>query len=148
MLKLSLEARTVTIDLAPGVVVYARTLTSIDVIAAETEAARLMKAALEGEAVTEMMGFGMVIEGPDLSDAKVRAAWTAFVTEVLLVEQVIEGWDGIGDAAGNVVDPDRQTIAWLLQDPGHRRRVRAAIEEPLLQVEQEAKKSRPAVAGK
>lgn len=140
MLKLTAQSKPCAVTLAKGVVVQARTATSVDVIAAESEATRIMLAAMEGRALTELMGFGFAMEGPDLSDPKVRESWTRFTVEVLLAEQVISGWEGIGKDSGEPVQPDRFSIAMLLQDPGHRAKLSAAIQRPLHDLESEAKK--------
>jgi hypothetical protein len=140
MLTLSLQPKTVDVPLTDNVVVHVRTATSVDVIAAEQQATLMMKAAMEGRALTELIGFGMTSTGPNLEDPAIRAAWTSFVTEVLLAEQVISGWEGIGNGDGEPIEPDRASIAALMQDPRHRTKLRSAIEAPLVALEGEAKK--------
>ncbi|MEO0385044.1 MAG: hypothetical protein AAF234_15975 [Pseudomonadota bacterium] len=140
MLTLGAPSAQTTVTLAKGVSVTVRPATSVDVLAAEGEAARLMKAALDGAALTEILQFGVSSDGPDLNQAPIRAAWTRFVIDVLLAEQVISAWDGIGDASGSPIAPNRAAIAALLQDPVRRRPIMTAIEAPLHAVEDEAKK--------
>lgn len=140
MLKLSLQAEPCTVTLAKGVIVQARTATSVDVIAGEAEAARIVSAAMEGSALTEMLGFAFALEGPNLEDPVVRASWVVFVTEVLVAEQVITSWEGIGNQEGEPVEPDRSSIAMLMQDPLMRAKLKHTIQRPLLALEDEAKK--------
>lgn len=140
MLKLSASSAPCEIELQAGVLVRARTVTTIDVIAAETEATAMMLAGLDGQALIELVGFGFTMDGPDLTDPGVRESWTRFVIEVLLAEQTIKGWEGIGNEAGEPVDPDRASIAMLLQDPGHRAKLMTTIQKPFMALESEAKK--------
>jgi hypothetical protein len=140
MLKLSLQSEPCAVALAKGVVVHARTATSVDVIAGEAEAARIVAAAVEGGALTEMLGFAFALEGPDLEDPAVRASWVVFITEVLVAEQVITSWEGIGNQEGEPVEPDRASIAMLMQDPLMRAKLKHTIQRPLLALEDEAKK--------
>ena len=95
-------------DVAPGVTLTMRPATSIDVEQAQGEAARVLAPLITApEALSE---FGLEDIVPETGELESLLGLSAYLTSALLMERLVEGWEGVADEAGEALPLDRRVV--------------------------------------
>jgi hypothetical protein len=103
-------------EVAPGVRLIMRPATSIDVEQAQGEAARVLAPLIT--APEALADFGLEDIVPETGDLESLLGLSAYLTSALLMERLVEGWEGVADEAGEALPLDRRSIGLFLLHPG------------------------------
>lgn len=104
-------------EIAPGVVLTMRPATSIDVEQAQGEAGRIISQVIT--APEPLVGFGLDGILPTTAlDIEKLVGLSAYLTAALLMEQIVESWEGVADEGGEPLPLDRPSIGRFLLHPG------------------------------
>ncbi|SDT97106.1 hypothetical protein [Stappia sp. ES.058] len=104
-------------EIAPGVSLTMRPASSIDIDQAQGEASRVLAALFTAPDTLEDFGLGDYLPGTD-TDAEKLLGLSSYLTAALLMEQIVESWEGVADESGEPQPFNRASIGLFLLHPG------------------------------
>ena len=104
-------------EIAPGVLLTMRPATSIDIDQAQGEAGREIATLFTAPQAFKDFGFSDLRTGV-YRDPETLMGMSSYLTAALLMEQIVEGWEGVADESGEPLPLDRASIGLFLLHPG------------------------------
>ena len=104
-------------EIAPGVSLTMRPASSIDIDQAQGEAARVLAVLFTAPDTLEDFGLADYLPVTE-TDAEKLLGLSSYLTAALLMEQIVESWEGVSDDGGDPLPLDRASIGLFLLHPG------------------------------